>query len=95
MAALRSYEHTSYEQEQAAGKAIVSDEKLADNDQVATTDVKSSEKKSPMDSDVQEAESSLKSILPTFSGKMENCTINFHFNHVGLFELSGFVFVYS
>ena len=80
MAALRSYEHTSYEQEQAAGRAIVSGEKLSDNDQVASTDVKSLEKKTPMDSDVQEAENALKSVLPTFSGKMENCTIKFHFN---------------
>ena len=59
IAALHSYEYTSCEQEQVAGRAIVSDEKFSCHDQAASTDVKSSmtsERKLLTDAGLEEAE---------------------------------------
>jgi len=81
LAALRSYEHTSCELEQAAGRAIVSDDRLSYDNQMAKIESSiTTNMDPPVDADTKQLENSLKTALPTFSGKMENCTINFTFN---------------
>lgn len=77
LAALRTYEHTSCDQDKAAEIAIVSGASFVSDQAVS----KESKCENPqMDTDTKEAKKSLKAMLPTFSGKIENCTINFHFN---------------
>ena len=95
--ALRSYEHTSLEQDRAAGRAIISDERFPSDERVPSDERCPSDEKCPCPSDDQvtsmksnmnpqmdadtKAEKAVKTALPTFSGKMENCTINFHFSN--------------
>ena len=78
LTALRSYEHTSWEQDQAAGRAVVSNGLEADS----KSSVASMASMNPlqMDADIKQSEDPFKAAVSTFSGKMENCTFNFYFN---------------
>jgi len=75
LTALRSYEYTSWEQDRAAGRAIVSNGLDADS----KSSVASMATMNPlqMDADTKQSEDLFKA---AFSGKMENCTFNFYFN---------------
>ena len=75
--ALQMYEHISSRQEQATGVAIInggqasySDGELEEN----------SDKKPNMDKSGQEKFQKSPPQLPTFTGKLENCTININFS---------------
>ena len=81
--ALRMYEHTSSQQEQAAGVAIIKGGQFSScskSDSSETESMKRSDMKSYMDVSGHGQHSSTSDMpplqLPTFSGKLENCTIN-------------------
>ena len=81
LAALRSYEHTSLEQDQAAGRAIVSND--------LDTDIKGnmvSDMNPQVDTDTKQSEESLKAALSNFSGKMENCTVPLTFTLISNYK---------
>ena len=84
LTALRSYEHTSLEQDRAAGRAIVSNGLDADSKKSSVASM-ASMNPPQMEADTKQLEDPFKAAVSTFSGKMENCTFNFHFNiHVEL-----------
>ena len=84
--ALRMYERTSSLQEQATGVAIMTGEQFSSghNDVELSELIEKSDKKPDVDANAQGGQSSKSEIsplqLPTFSGKLENCTININFN---------------
>ena len=86
MKALCLYEHTSSMQEQATELAILKGGQFLYSDSKAdsskTEVVVKSYKKPYMDaSDQQSSRPDIPPLqLPTFSGKLENCTININFN---------------
>ena len=74
--ALRMYEHTSSLQEQATGVVIIN------SGQVSYSDGESEENSDKVNMDKSGQEKSQKSPpqVPTFTGKLENCTININFS---------------
>ena len=64
--------------DRAAGRAIVSNGLDADSKSSVTS--MASMNPLQMDADTKQSEDLFKAALSTFSGKMENCTFNFHFN---------------
>ena len=71
------YEHTSSLQEQATGVVIINGGQASYSDGEL---VENSNKKPSMDTSEQEKSQKSPPHLPTFTGKLKNCTININFS---------------
>ena len=75
--ALQMYEHTSSLQEQATGVAIINGGQASYSDGESE---ENADKKPNIDKSGQEKSQKSPPQVPTFTGKLENCTININFS---------------